>query len=81
MTITQIETSIRYLTDVSGEKTDVLIPVELWEKLLEFVQSASGLDPIDELEPNSQILADIETSIREIKSGQTFPISELWQDT
>ncbi len=79
MTTSQIEANVRYLINANGEKTDVIIPVELWTKLLEALHSGSSLDPIDELEPNSQILADIQTSLREVESGHTFPVSELWQ--
>lgn len=80
MPITQIEENIRYLTDADGNKTDVIVPVELWEKVLEALQISSGLDPIDEQEPKSQILADFQKALQEAQSGQTLPISELWQD-
>ena len=80
MTPAQITTQVRYLTNADGEKTDVLIPVDLWESLLEILQVNSGLDPIDEQEPNSQILTDLQTATRQAQAGQTFPISELWQD-
>lgn len=79
MTTSQIEANVRYLINANGEKTDVIVPVELWTKLLEVLHSESGLDPIDELEPNSQILADFQTALRQVESGQTFPISELWK--
>ena len=80
MSMTQIESSIRYVTNADGEKTDVLVPVELWEKLLEILRANSGLDPIDEQEPNSKILADLQTAAQQAKAGATFPVSELWQD-
>ena len=74
----QIGPGIRYLTNEAGEKTDVLVPVDVWEKILELIQAESGLDPIDEQEPTSQILADLQTSIQQAKQGQTSPVSELW---
>ena len=80
MSITQIESSIRYVTNADGEKTDVLVPVELWEKLLDMLRVDSGLDHIDEQEPKSQILADLQTAAQQAKAGQTFPVSELWHD-
>lgn len=73
-----MNTGIRYLTNDAGEKTDVLVPVSIWEKILGIVQADSGLEPIDELEPNQQILADIKTALLEIKRGETLPVSELW---
>jgi predicted HTH domain antitoxin len=33
---------------------------------------------VAEAEPNEQILADLKNSLRQVKAGQTFPISELW---
>lgn len=30
MIIAQIESQIRYVTNVDGETTDILVPVELW---------------------------------------------------
>lgn len=79
MTIGNIQASVKYVTNAAGEKTDVLVPVEIWEKLMEALQSQpSGLDPIDENEPNAQILADLQESIRQGKAGETFPLSELW---
>ena len=33
---------------------------------------------VAEAEPNEQILADLKDSLRQVKAGQTFPISELW---
>ena len=35
-------------------------------------------EPEEEAEPNEQILADLKDSLRQVKAGQTFPISELW---
>jgi hypothetical protein len=34
MTLTEAFTAVRYLTDSSGEKTDVLIPLAAWKTLL-----------------------------------------------
>ena len=75
---TPINSGVRYLTNDAGERTDVLVPVDMWEKILSRLQADSGLDPIDEQEPTSQILADLKTSIQQAKLGQTAPISELW---
>ncbi|MCC5626383.1 hypothetical protein, partial [Nostoc sp. CHAB 5715] len=73
---------LRYVTNVDGETTDVLVPVELWQKLISSINSdnASGLAWIDEQEPKAQILADLQESVRQAAAGQTFPVSELWDD-
>jgi hypothetical protein len=83
MAITQIEHLIRYVTNADGETTDVLVPVELWQQLMNTINSdtISGLDWIDEQEPKSQILADLQESMQLASSGKTFPVSQLWEDT
>ncbi|MEM6596576.1 MAG: hypothetical protein AAF635_00175 [Cyanobacteria bacterium P01_C01_bin.69] len=72
--------NVRYLTNEAGEKTDVLIPVEAWENILKALELNSGLAPIDEEEPVSRILSDLQTAVREVKLGQTKPVSELWDN-
>lgn len=76
----QIEDSVRYLTNEKGERTEVIVPVELWNQLLSAISSPTGLDSADEEEPNSQILADLKTALQEVKEGKTFPVSQLWED-
>jgi hypothetical protein len=87
MNISQIETVVKYITNSHGEKTDVIVPMGLWHILLAEVTSGrcdenkfteSGLDPIDENEPNTKILADLQASIRAVKAGETYPVSQLW---
>jgi hypothetical protein len=41
----------------------------------------SGIDPIDENEPKSRILADLQEAIRAVKAGETYPVSQLWDDS
>lgn len=73
-----ISEGVRYLTNDAGEKTDVLVPLDMWEKILDLIQPTSGLDPVDEQEPVSQILADLKTAVHHAQAGETAPISELW---
>jgi hypothetical protein len=82
MIMAQIENQIRYVTNADGETTDVLVPVELWQQLISSINSdnASGLAWIDEQEPKAQILADLQESVRQVAAGQTFPVSELWNE-
>ncbi|GAX39682.1 hypothetical protein NIES4075_06380 [Tolypothrix sp. NIES-4075] len=79
MIIAQIENQIRYVTNVDGETTDVLVPIE-WQQLISSINSdnVTGLAWIDEQEPKAQILADLQESVRQAAVGQTFPVSELW---
>jgi hypothetical protein len=82
MTIAQIENLIRYVTNSEGKATDVLVPLELWQQLLHSLstESISRLAWIDEQEPKEQILADLQESVRLAAAGQTFPVSQLWED-
>ncbi|MBD2603330.1 hypothetical protein H6G81_02000 [Scytonema hofmannii FACHB-248] len=82
MIIAQIESQIRYVTNVDGQTTDVLVPVELWQQLISSINSdnLSGLAWIDEQEPKAQILAELQESMQQAAAGQTFPVSELWDD-
>ncbi len=75
-----IQPDIRYVTNDAGEKTDVLVPVKVWEEILALLHTDSGLDPIDEQEPISQILSDLQTAVQQAQLGQTFPVSQLWDD-
>jgi len=79
MIMTQIESQIRYVTNIDGETTDVLVPLELWQQLISSINSdsVSGLAWIDEQEPKAKILADLQESVRQAAAGQTFPVSEL----
>jgi hypothetical protein len=88
MNISQIE-NIKYITNDRGDKIEAVIPIELWYQLLAKISPAelsernrdeSGLDPLDEYEPKSQILADLQASIRAVKAGDVYPVSQLWQD-
>ncbi len=86
MNISQIE-NIKYITNDRGDKIEAVIPIDLWYELLGKISPAelserdeSGLDPIDENEPKSQILADLQESIRAVKAGDVYPVSQLWND-
>ncbi|BAT52220.1 hypothetical protein NOS3756_11530 [Nostoc sp. NIES-3756] len=78
----EIENQIRYVTNADGQTTEVLVPIEIWQQLVSSVNSdkVSGLAWIDKHEPKPQILADLQKSVRQAASGETFPVSELWDD-
>jgi hypothetical protein len=84
MDISSLQNLVRYISNSQGEKTEVVIPIELWESLLnaslpiEIHPHSSGLDPIDDNEPKAQIIADLQESIRAVSRGETYPISHLW---
>ncbi len=73
---------VRYVTNADGEPTDVLVPLALWEQMIGILRDpASGLAWVDEREPTAQILLDLKESFRQAATGQTFPVSQLWDDT
>jgi hypothetical protein len=72
--------NIRYITNSEGKTTDVIIPVEIWKKMIISLDTKSGLAWIDEQESKEEILADLKESIQDAKAGKTFPIDELWDD-
>jgi hypothetical protein len=86
MNISELQTLVKYISNAQGEKTEVIIPIAVWNSLLQKITSIelystlSGLNPVDENEPKTQILADLQESIRAAKAGETYPISQLWED-
>jgi hypothetical protein len=86
MDIPALQNLVRYISNSQGEKTEVIIPIELWVSLvnalppIEIHTHSSGLDPIDGNEPKAQIIADLQESIRAVSRGETYPISHLWDD-
>lgn len=67
MAIDQIASLIRYVTNAEGKTTDVIVPVEIWQQLINSleVDADSGLAWVDEQEPKAQILADLQESLRQ----------------
>jgi hypothetical protein len=81
MVNSSLENRVRYVTNAAGETTDVLVPLDLWQQLINALQDpASGLAWVDEHEPNAQILADLQASLKQATAGQTFPVSQLWRE-
>jgi hypothetical protein len=82
MAITPTDNRIRYVTNTEGKTIDVIVPIELWQQIINFINidNLSGLSSIDELEPKEQILAELQESIQHAIAGQTFPISQLWEE-
>lgn len=80
MNFSQLETQVKYVSNASGETTEVIIPVALWQMLMDrLMPRLDGLDPIDENEPKDQLLADLQESLKAAIEGNHRPISELWE--
>lgn len=73
----QIGANVRYITNEAGERTDVLVPVAVWENLMSRLRAENGLHTEDEQEPIEQILTDLQVSL--CRKNQREPIqSQLY---
>ena len=79
MTFAQLQMLVKYVTNQNGETTDVLVPLSVWQALLASLAAEEAWQ-VDEAEPKANILADLQASIRQGRAGETFPISELWDE-
>jgi tRNA/tmRNA/rRNA uracil-C5-methylase (TrmA/RlmC/RlmD family) len=69
-----IKQQVRYLTNEQGKTTDVLIPLETWETILQALNAESG-----SLDSKNELIADLKQSLIEAKQGNTYPLEELWE--
>jgi hypothetical protein len=70
MTTPEAQALVKYVTNADGQTTDVLVPLSVWEALLEH---NSLEDPAPET-----IAASLHRSLDDIKAGRTKPLAELW---
>jgi hypothetical protein len=70
MTTTEAQALVKYVTNADGQTTDVLVPLSVWEALLE---DNSWEDPAPET-----IAASLHRSLDDIKAGRTKPLAALW---
>ncbi|MBW4578857.1 MAG: hypothetical protein KME42_04685 [Tildeniella nuda ZEHNDER 1965/U140] len=79
MSAKDIQQLVQYVTDSQGAQIGVVVPIALWEQILMALERReSGLDALDEDEPNARILSDLEESVRSSRAGKVFPIAQLW---
>lgn len=82
MTVEHLRSLVKYVTNAQGQNTEVLVPVELWESLLNSFRSSNDeLDFDIDSDSKKQILLDLKESLRQAQSGQTLPLAELWNVT
>ncbi|MFP4134121.1 MAG: hypothetical protein ACLFTJ_08205 [Halothece sp.] len=74
MNLEHIKQQVRYLTNQQGKTTDVLIPVETWETILQTLNAQN--EPIDS---KNELIADLKKSLIDAKQGKTFPVEQLWE--
>ncbi len=75
MNIESLKNKIRYVTNQQGIKTDVLIPLALWENILQAFNS----EIIQDQDSKIQLIVDLKQSLLEAQEGKTFPLEELWE--
>ena len=81
MDISKLEPYLRYITNASGDKTEVVVPIDVWNMMINLLPKIdNGLDAIDEYESKDSILSDLQESIRQVAAGQSYPVSELWEN-
>jgi hypothetical protein len=69
MTTTEAQALVRYVTNADGQTTDVLVPLSVWEALLES-------NTLEDPDPEA-IAASIHRSLDDVKAGRTKPLAEL----
>lgn len=75
MNIDLLTNKIRYVTDEEGQKTDVLIPLRMWENILQVLNTQIT----EENENKAELIADLKQSLLDAQKGKTYPLEELWQ--
>lgn len=76
MNIDILKDKIRYLTNEEGKKTDVLIPLAMWENILQNLP----LEIEEENDHKTQLIADLKQSLLDARDGKTYPLEQLWED-
>ncbi len=77
MNIETLKNQIRYLTNQEGKTTDVLIPLTIWESIMEKLNPKTT----EEDDSKAQLIADLKQSLRDARDGKTYPLEELWEDS
>jgi len=75
MNIDTLKNQIRYLTNQEGKPTDVLIPLTIWESIIEKL----NFEITEENDSKAQLIADFKQSLIDAKEGKTYPLEELWE--
>ncbi|MBW4497187.1 MAG: hypothetical protein KME26_29850 [Oscillatoria princeps RMCB-10] len=73
MNITEALAKVKYVADSTGKKTDVIVPVEVWQELL-----ASWQQLVEQLEDKEDTaLFKHWLHQKESGAGQTIPLDDL----
>jgi hypothetical protein len=70
MTTIEAQTLVKFVKNAAGQTTDVLVPLAVWEALLENYE-------LEDPDPEA-IAASLHRGLEDIKAGRTKPLAELW---
>lgn len=70
MTTIEAQTLVKFVKNAAGQTTDVLVPLAVWEALLENYE-------LEDPDPES-IATSLHRGLEDIKAGRTKPLAELW---
>lgn len=76
MNIDTLKNQIRYLANQEGKPTDVLIPLTIWESIIEKL----NLEIIEENDDKAQLIADLKQSLIDAKEGKTYPLKNFGRE-
>ncbi len=76
MNLDSFKNKIRYITNEQGIKTDIVIPLVMWDNILE----ALNLETSQDRDSKTELIADLKQSLLDAQEGKTFPLEELWED-
>jgi hypothetical protein len=74
MNLEHIKQQVRYVTNQQGKTTDVLVPLETWNTILQALTEEN-----DETDSKNELVADLKQSLLDAQKGNTFPLEELWE--
>jgi len=74
MNLEDIKQQVRYLTNQQGKTTDVLVPLETWNTILQALTEEN-----DETDNKNELIADLKQNLLDAQKGNTFPLEELWE--
>jgi hypothetical protein len=75
MNIDILKNKIRYLTNEEGKKTDVLIPLGMWENIIQILSQEITSDS----DIKAQLITEFKQSLLDAQEGKTFPLEQLWE--
>ncbi|MBL1209904.1 hypothetical protein [Geminocystis sp. GBBB08] len=70
-----LKNKVRYLTNEEGKKTDVLIPLGMWENIIQLL--SQEITPDNDIK--AELITEFKQSLLDAQKGKTFPLEQLWE--